>query len=342
MMRYRILGPSGVRVSEVALGTMTFGDDWGWGAPPADAHAIFDAYVELGGNFIDTACNYTDGSSERLVGECVGTDRDRFVIASKYSLTTDPTDPNAGGNHRKSLVRSLDGTLRRLGTEYVDVLYLHMWDGLTSIEEVMRALDVVVHSGKVHNIAFSDTPAWVVARGVEIARRYGWAQPIAIQAPYSAISRDPERELQPMAEGLGLAFVAWGVLEDGQLTGKHLEGPTDGARVSSSTLASERLELIRRFCKLADEAGLSPVELAVRWVLDNRASTPTIPILGARTADQLKGQLNALNRALTPDLYRAVGQLTGFELGFPRSFLESDHVKSLIHGETRERLALVP
>lgn len=341
MMRYKILGPSGIRVSEVALGTMTFGDDWGWGASPADVRAIFDVYVQSGGNFIDSACNYTDGSSERLVGKCVGTDRDRFVIASKYSLTTDPTDPNAGGNHRKNLVRSLDGTLRRLGTEYLDVLYLHMWDGLTSVEEVMRALDDVVRSGKVHNIAFSDTPAWVVARAVEIARSHGWVQPIAVQAPYSAISRDPERELQPMAEGLGLAFVAWGVLEDGQLTGKHLDGPADDARVSSTSLSSERLELIQRFCKLADEASLSPVELAVRWVLDNPARTTTIPILGARTADQLKGQLTALDRELPADLHHAVGQLSGFELGFPRAFLESDHVNSLIHGETRDRLALI-
>ncbi len=211
-MRYRVFGSSGLRVSEVALGTMTFGEDWGWGASVDESRSIFAEFVSRGGNFIDTACNYTNGSSERIVGECIAGERHRFVVASKYTLTTDPSDPNAGGNHRKNLIRSLEGSLQRLRTEYLDVLYVHMWDGITPLEDMLRALDGVVAAGKVLHVAFSDSPAWLVARACEISARNGWARPAAIQVPYSLASRDAEREIFPMAEALGLAVATWGVL----------------------------------------------------------------------------------------------------------------------------------
>ena len=158
-MRYKLLGRSGLRVSELALGTMTFGETWGWGASQEESRAIFDAFVEAGGNFVDTACNYTDGESERFVGELIRDDRERFVVATKYTLTQRPDDPNAGGNQRKNLVQTLESSLRRLGTDYVDLLWLHMWDGMTPVEEVLRGFDDLVSSGKVLYVALSDTPA---------------------------------------------------------------------------------------------------------------------------------------------------------------------------------------
>src|SRR4026209_1006798 len=201
-MRYTLLGRSGLRVSEVALGTMTFGEAWGWGASRDECHHIFDAYVEAGGNFVDTASNYTDGQSEEIVGELVATDRDRFVVATKYTLTSRPEDPNAGGNQRKNLVRTFEASLRRLRTDYVDLLWLHMWDGMTPSEEVVRALDDLVGSRKVLDVGISDTPAWVVSRAVTLAEQRGWAPFVAVQARYSLPDRDLHRALPPTASPL--------------------------------------------------------------------------------------------------------------------------------------------
>ena len=187
MMRYKLLGRSGLRVSELALGTMTFGETWGWGASKEESRAIFDRFVEAGGNFVDTACNYTDGESERFVGEFVREERERFVVATKYTLTQRRDDPNAGGNQRKNLVQTLESSLRRLGTDYVDLLWLHMWDGMTPVEEVMRGFDDLVSSGKVLYVALSDTPAWVVSQAVTLADLRGWASP----SPCSSRTRSP-------------------------------------------------------------------------------------------------------------------------------------------------------
>ena len=203
-MRYTLLGRSGLRVSEVALGTMTFGEAWGWGASEDESRRMFEAFVEAGGNFVDTACNYTDGQSESIVGALVEPARDRFVVATKYTLTARRDDPNAGGNHRKNLVQTLEASLRRLRTDYVDLLWLHMWDGMTPVDEVVRALDDLVSSGKVLYVGISDTPAWVVSQAVTLAELRGWSPFVAVQAPYSLADRDVERELLPMARALGL------------------------------------------------------------------------------------------------------------------------------------------
>ena len=184
-VRYRLFGGSGLRVSELFLGTMTFGEDWGWGAPPEECRRIFDAYAEAGGNVIDTAVNYTDGASERIVGELLGSQRDHFVVSTKFTLSTDPDDPNASGSHRKNLVRSLELSLRRLGTDRIDIYWVHIWDPNTPIEETMRALDDAVRAGKVLYIGVSDTPAWVVARANTLADWRGWSPLVGIQAPYS-------------------------------------------------------------------------------------------------------------------------------------------------------------
>jgi aryl-alcohol dehydrogenase-like predicted oxidoreductase len=329
-MRYTLLGGSGLRVSQVALGTMTFGEAWGWGASEAECRRIFDAFVEVGGNFVDTACNYTDGQSEEMVGALTEAERERFVIATKYTLTARREDPNAGGNHRKNLVQTLEASLRRLRSDYVDLLWLHMWDGTTAIEEVVRALDDLVSSGKVLSVGFSDSPAWVIARAVTLAQQYGWSRPVAVQAPYSLADRDVERELLPMARELGLSFTPWGMLEGGALTGKYLEDSDEPRRYDSGGPRTN--DLARAVIAVADEAGATPAQTAIAWV---RAQPWNIvPIVGARSEAQLRENLGVLDVELTPEQVERLDEVSGFRLGFPREFLESDHVRGLIFGET--------
>jgi aryl-alcohol dehydrogenase-like predicted oxidoreductase len=329
-MRYKLLGRSGLRVSEVALGTMTFGDAWGWGAPKEESRRMFEAFLDAGGNFVDTACNYTDGQSEELVGEFVRADRDRIVLATKYTLTSRRDDPNAGGNSRKSMVRTLEGSLKRLGTDYVDLLWLHMWDGMTPVEEVVRALDDLVSSGKVLYVGISDTPAWVVSQAVLLAELRGWSRFVAVQAPYSLADRDVERELLPMARSLELAFTSWGMLEGGALTGKYLS-ESDGPRRYEG--AGDRVNgIAREVVGIAEELGATPSQVAIAWV---RAQPWLIvPIVGARTEEQLRDNLGALDVELADEHVERLSAASGFDLGFPRSFLESDHVRGLIFGDT--------
>jgi aryl-alcohol dehydrogenase-like predicted oxidoreductase len=331
-MRYRLLGKSGLRVSELALGTMTFGETWGWGASPDESRRIFEAFLEAGGNFVDTACNYTDGESERILGELIQPERERLVVATKYTLTARRDDPNAGGNHRKNLVQTVEGSLRRLRTEYVDLLWLHMWDGLTPVEEVVRALDDLVTAGKVLYVGLSDTPAWVVSRAVTMAELSGRARPVALQHPYSLADRDAENELLPMAQALDLAVTTWGVLEGGALTGKYLAGSDEPRRYDA---VGERVNTIaREVVAVADELGATAGQVATAWVLAQ--PWPIIPIVGARSEAQLRENLGALEVELTDEQLERLSEASGFRLGFPRSFLESDHVRGLIFGDTFE------
>jgi aryl-alcohol dehydrogenase-like predicted oxidoreductase len=331
-MRYTLLGRSGLRVSEAALGTMTFGDAWGWGAARDESRRIFDAFVEAGGNFVDTACNYTDGQSEEIVGELVERDRERFVVATKYTLTGRADDPNAGGNHRKNLVQTLEASLRRLRTDYVDLLWLHMWDGMTPVEEVVRGLDDVVSSGKALYVGISDTPAWVVSQAVTLAELRGWSRFVALQAPYSLVDRDVERELLPMARSLDLSFTSWGMLEGGALTGKYLGESAEPRRYDG---VGERTNaMAREVVAIAEEAGATPAQVAIAWV---RAQPwRVVPIVGARTEAQLRENLGALEVELSSDQLGRLEAASGFRTGFPRDFLESEHVRGLIFGNTFE------
>jgi aryl-alcohol dehydrogenase-like predicted oxidoreductase len=327
-MRYRLLGRSGLRVSELALGTMTFGTDWGWGADAADCHRIVERFAEAGGNFLDTSNNYTDGSSERIVGAATHADRERWVLATKYTLTVDRTDPNAGGNHRKSLIRSLDQSLRRLQTDYVDLLWLHMRDATTPIEEFVRALDDQVRLGKVLYVGISDSPSWVVSRANAIAELRGWSPFVAVQVPYSVASRDPEREVLPMAAELGLTVTPWGVLGAGVLTGRPVESlrwPEDGvSERSAAVLAAVR--------QVAGEVGCTPAQTAIAWLLD-RDAPELVPIVGVRSAEQLEDNLGALDVNLSDEQRAQLDEAGAPSLGFPRSFLESDGVRDLIYGD---------
>lgn len=338
-LRYRLLGGTGIRVSEMALGTMTFGTAWGWGADRDACAAILDAYVEAGGNFIDTASNYTNGESEAIVGQLLQRRRDRFVVATKYTLTLDAADPNAGGNHRKSLRRALEQSLRRLQTDYVDLLWLHMWDGMTSLEHVLYALDAEVRSGKVLQVGFSDTPAWIVSEAFAEARRNAWALPTAVQAPYSLSSRDLERDLLPMATAHAMAAVTWGALDGGMLTGKYGPPASDPRRYGDASLSQRRVRTLKVVSDLAAELGATRAQICLAWLMEQRTNGwNLIPIIGARTAAQLREDLGAATLRLTPDQIGQLDAASDFKLGFPREFLEDNEVIELIHGRNRTRI----
>jgi aryl-alcohol dehydrogenase-like predicted oxidoreductase len=339
-MRLKLLGRSGLRVSEMALGTMTFGTDWGWGSDKAESKRVFDAYVEAGGNFIDTANRYTFGTSERYVGEFIRGDRDRFCVATKFTITHPHMqgDPNAGGSHRKSLMFNLRASMERLGVDHVDLLWVHMWDRLTPIEETLRALDDVVSSGKVHYIGWSDAPAWVVARANTMAEERGWNRFNALQLKYSLIERTPERELLPMAREMDLAVTPWAILGAGVLTGKYTrEGGTNGterllteeerARVA---LTDRNLAIARDLDAVAADAGCTPSQAAIAWMRSRPGVI--VPILGARSQAQLEDNLGALDVKLSDDHLRRLEESSAIEPGFPTDFLESPFVRDLMYG----------
>jgi aryl-alcohol dehydrogenase-like predicted oxidoreductase len=328
-MRYRLLGSSGLRVSELCLGTMTFGEEWGWGAPRDECGRIFEAFAASGGNFIDTANNYTEGTSERLVGEFIAADRERFVVATKYSLSTRRGDPNAGGNHRKNMIQAVEASLRRLGTAYVDVLYLHMWDYTTPFEEVARSFDDLVRSGKVLHPAFSDTPEWIVAQAVATASLRGWARPAAVQILYSLAVRDAERGLLPMAEANGIGVTAWGVLDQGGLTGRYTRDHP-GPSTRGETFAETVLVLAEGVAAAAHELERPVPQVAINWA----RAHGVIPIVGARTQAQLTENLGCLEWTLPPEILARLDELSRIRLGFPHGWLQSDGVRDLISGGT--------
>jgi aryl-alcohol dehydrogenase-like predicted oxidoreductase len=339
-MRYKLLGRSGLRVAELALGTMTFGEDWGWGASKEEASRIFDAYTKVGGNFIDSACNYTNGTAERFVGEFIASDRDHFVVATKYTLTARRDDPNAGGNSRKNMTQTVEASLNRLNTDTIDLLWLHMWDFTTPIEEVLRGFDDLVRQGKVQYIGFSDTPAWVVAQAVAIAELRGWTRPVAVQFPYSLSSRDVERDILPAAHHFDLAATPWGLLNGGVLTGKY----RDADAVKRYGSAGEKtMALADEVTKVAQEIGRTPSQVVINWVRQQTRSGPhpapiMIPILGARTEAQIKDNLGVLDFALTDDQMERLTALSPIKLGFPHDFLSDEEVRGLIFGDTYAQL----
>jgi aryl-alcohol dehydrogenase-like predicted oxidoreductase len=333
-MRYKLLGKSGLRVSELCLGTMTFGEDWGWGASKEESRRIFDAFAEAGGNFIDTACNYTNGTSERYVGEFVHAQRDSWVVATKYTLNTRRTDPNAGGNHRKNLIQTVESSLQRLNTPFIDLLWLHMWDYLTPVEEVMRALDDLVRAGKVLYVGISDTPAWVISRANMLAELRGWSPFVAVQLPYSLLDRAPERELLPMARELGLAVTPWGLLEGGEITGKYNK-PSDEPKRSQDT-SDKAKALADEIIKLANEIQRTPAQVAINWVRQQYALM--IPILGARRESQIRDNLGCLEFTLSAEQLERLAACSPIEYGFPIDFLHSKHVRGLIFGDTFDKI----
>jgi aryl-alcohol dehydrogenase-like predicted oxidoreductase len=335
-MRYTMFGKTGLRVSELCLGTMTFGEQWGWGAAREACARMVDAFEEAGGNFVDTANNYTGGSSETLVGELLDGRRDRFVLATKYTVQTEP-DPNSAGNHRKSLLRSLDRSLERLKTDYVDILWVHARDTLTPVEEVMRALDDQVRLGKVLYVGVSDWPAWEVAQATTLAELRGWSPFIGLQIEYSMLERTVERELLPMARGLDLGVTAWSPLAGGRLTGKYLSGGEESegrlavmGRDGSDVRADA---IVREVVAVAEEIGASPPQVALAWLREQPGAV--VPIVGARHEEQLRDNLASVDVRLEGPVRERLDRASAVELGFPGDFLRGEPMpKAIIYGES--------
>jgi aryl-alcohol dehydrogenase-like predicted oxidoreductase len=342
-MKYRLLGKSGLRVSEAALGTMTFGDEWGWGSPKAEAQKVYENYREAGGNFIDTANFYTNGTSEKFVGEFIQGHRDSVVLATKYSNAAPGNDPNAAGNHRKSMMQSLEASLKRLQTDYIDLYWVHIWDGITPVEEVMRGLDDIVRQGKVLYVGISDAPAWWVAQANTLAELRGWTQFVGLQIEYSLVERTVERELIPMAEALNLGVLAWSPLAGGVLSGKyHGEGKADGARMTNQgtkeLLPEERraAPIISAVKSVSEQTGRSMAQIALAW-LRHRA-VPVIPIIGARKLSQLQDNLGSLDLELSAEQLKSLDEASRVELGFPQNLYHREMVRAIRYGGVWDRL----
>ncbi len=341
-MRYKLLGHSGLRVSELCLGTMTFGEDLGWGASKDESRRMFDAFMEAGGNFIDTANGYTNGTSERFLGDFISADREQVVLATKYTFATkrtnahQPVDMNNAGNQRKNMLQSVEASLKRLKTDYLDLYWMHGWDGLTPVEEVLRAFDDLVRQGKVLYIGISNTPAWIVAQANTLAKLSGWTPCIAMEIEYNLIERTPERDLLPMARAFDLGVTVWSPLGSGVLTGKY---NNQGGSTSSSG-ADSRAERTRRDVtpyvrvdeytlaiaaevqKVAHEIGRTPAQVALNWI--RQRGDNLIPILGARRLSQLQDNMACLEFRLSDAQMQRLNEVSKIDLGFPYEMLGQD------------------
>jgi aryl-alcohol dehydrogenase-like predicted oxidoreductase len=323
-MRYRLLGRSGLRVSELCLGAMTFGGSSGSGTDEPEARRIVERFAEAGGNFIDTAVNYADGASEEIVGRAVASDRDRWVISTKYTAPLRSGDPNSGGNHRKAMRQALERSLSRLRTDHIDLYWVHVWEGLTPIEEVLRTLDDAVSAGKILYVGISDVPAWVVSRADALATTRGMEAFSALQIEYSLLERTVERELTPMARALDLAVLAWGPLGRGLLTGKYApSAPSQPRRLEAADrrLNERALAVAAVASEVAESIGATPAQVALAWL--RQRSGVVIPIVGARTAEQLSDSLGCLEIDLDDESLEKLDAASRVELGFPHEFLAS-------------------
>ncbi|MEO1236953.1 MAG: aldo/keto reductase [Planctomycetota bacterium] len=335
---YQLLGDSGLRVSPLCLGTMNFGDAWGTGAGKEDSEKIFRGYAEAGGNFIDTADRYTDGQSETYLGEFIKNhgERDRFVLATKYSLVRREHDPNACGNHRKSMVTALENSLKRLRVETIDLYWLHIWDFTTPTDEVIRAFDDLVKAGKIHYVAVSDTPAWKIAELHTYAKCHALTRPIATQVEYSLITRDIERDIAPMCTELGLGLLPWSPLKGGVLSGKYgraeLEavekGDQQGVGTRGMKWNEERVRLIEGLQKIADVHHKTVAQVALNWLL-SRQYVPSV-ITGPRTLEHLTSSYGALGFDLTAEQHAEIERLAPITLGFPHDFLRQGIARQFV------------
>jgi len=341
-MNYRLFGRSGLRVSEMSLGAMTFGEDWGWGSSKEEARKIYDAYREAGGNFIDTANVYTNGTSETFLGEFMQGHRESVVLATKYGNAMGGNDANASGNHRKNMVQAVEASLRRLKTDYIDLYWLHIWDQMTPVEEVMRAFDDLVHQGKVLYTGISDAPAWWIAQANTLAELRGWTPFIGLQIEYSLIERTVERELIPMGKAFALGLVAWSPLAGGLLSGKYHSGAAKDARYSSEMTKSFRRtgerpdRIVAALQDVGKQVGCSPSQVALAWL--RYREIPVIPIIGARRISQLRDNLASLQLNLTKEQVSTLDKASAIEMGFPHDFYENEFVKAVAYGGFRDRI----
>ncbi|MEM9191680.1 MAG: aldo/keto reductase [Myxococcota bacterium] len=341
MLRYRMLGRSGLRVSELCLGTMSFGDQWGFGADEQTSHQVLDAFAEAGGNFLDTANKYHGGQTEEIVGNWLEGRRQQMVVATKYTLSMDPDDPNAAGNQRKNMAQAVEASLKRLKTDYIDLLWVHAWDAHTPYEETMRGLDDLVRAGKVQYVGISDAPAWIVSASNVAAELRGWSPFVGLQIEYSLLERTPERDLLPMADHFGLSILAWAPLAAGVLTGKYTRGgENDSLRAQgneSRGRTSERsLAIARQVDAIADELGVTSAQVATAWVASH--GYRYIPILGARKVSQIEDTMKSTEVKLTESQLSALDELSKIELGFPHDFLQNEEIMNVVYGTVRTRV----
>lgn len=323
-MKYKLLGNTGLRVSEVALGTMTFGTEAGWGADKETSKKMFDTFVEAGGNLIDTANEiYTEGTSEKFVGEFIKSEREFIVLGTKYTDAMPGKDPNMAGNSRKSMMQSLERSLKRLNTDYIDIFWLHSWDFMSPVEEVMRSLDDMVRQGKVLYLGISDAPAWVISKANMYAKQNGLTPFEASQIEYSLIQRTGERELIPMAKGEGMTTLGWSPLASGILTGKYNTDHEKGNRrldVSQFAELSERnLSIAAKVIEIAKKNSVSPATVAISFVKQQNI----IPLLGGTKVSHIAGNLETINFELSPEDMQILKTASTIELGFPHDFLKA-------------------
>jgi aryl-alcohol dehydrogenase-like predicted oxidoreductase len=344
-MRYKLLGNSGLRVSELCLGTMTFGEEWGWGADKGESREMFDAFLAAGGNFVDTANIYTAGTSESYLGEFMQGQRERIVLATKYTNGPAEGDPNAGGNQRKSMMQAVEASLRRLNTDYIDLYWMHIWDHLTPVEEVMRGFDDLVRQGKILYAGISDAPAWWVAQANTLAALRGWTPFVGLQIEYSLLERTPEHELLPMAKALNVTVTPWSPLAGGTLAGKYLNADSDEAKEGRHSTPmgggfarkGERVDnVVKTVVAIAQELGATPSQVSLAWL--RYRDQPMIPIIGARKMSQLNDNLASLSVNLTDDQLRRLDEASRPAPIFPNTFFDKEFVGAYVYGGVRDRI----
>lgn len=340
---YYTLGSSGLRVSRLALGTMTFGTEWGWGADQEVARQLFNTYVDAGGNFIDTADLYTNGTSETWLGQFVAERqlRDRVILTTKFTYNAEPGNPNAGGNGRKNILRAVEGSLKRLGTDYIDLYLLHTWDTLTPAAEVMRTMDDLVRSGKVRYIGLSDTPAWYAAQAQTLAEWRGYEPLCTMQLEYSLAERNIEQEFVPLGQALGMGIMVWSPLASGLLSGKYQ--PSQGRNASEGRLetvkginnpafqkfSDRNWQIVAELEAVAKELGRSMAQVAVNWTV-NRPGIASV-IVGATKLAQLADNLQALEFMIPPELVHRLDAASRPQPQFPYTFFGHE-IQGMIHG----------
>jgi aryl-alcohol dehydrogenase-like predicted oxidoreductase len=329
----------------MSLGTMTFGEEWGWGTAREESQKVYNAFREAGGNFIDTANVYTNGTSEAFLGEFVKGHRESVVLATKYTNAAPGKDPNAAGNQRKNMVQAVEASLKRLQTDYIDLYWVHIWDQITPVEEVMRGLDDLVRQGKVLYVGISDAPAWWIAQANTLASLQGWSAFVGLQIEYSLIERSVERELLPMAKALGLGLTAWSPLSGGVLTGKyHGHGSNEAARMSSEMMKEFMPEeqrtarIVKAVKAVADQVGRTMAQVALAWL--RYRPVPVIPIIGARKLTQLQDNLASCELALSQDQLAALDTASRIEAGFPYNMYAKELVRGLVYGGMRDRIVV--
>ncbi|MCP4000007.1 MAG: aldo/keto reductase [Gammaproteobacteria bacterium] len=340
-MKYKILGRSGLRVSELCLGAMTFGEELGTGASEAVSRQIYDAYREAGGNFVDTANIYTLGTSESMTGRFIAPERDKIVLASKYSMATNRQDPNASGNNRKNMVQGLEASLKRLNTEYLDLFWVHGWDQITRIDEIMRGLDDLIRAGKVLHIGISNFPAWLIAQANTLATERGLTPFTAVQMHYNLVERSIETDFFDLCKAQDMALLPWSPLAGGLLTGKFnpeaeskadVDARLNKAAYGPAMLAEQRIRIAQGLAEQAKTVGCTPSQLALAWLL-HRPEGTVIPLLGARKLEQFKDNLGCLDIQLNQAQIYALDVLAPPPVTYPASLFQTDFYRQMMHGD---------